>query len=80
MNVHAFRGQGRIFGFTAESTGGNLPAEYGPWVLFKTLDMSRGEEPRAAVRTDECLDDLENYGFHLTEAHVRITERVIRKE
>ena len=29
------------------------------------------------VRTDECLDDIEKYGIHVTEAHIRITESVI---
>lgn len=79
MDVYVFRGKGRVFGFTADNSGRNLPTEYEPWVQFKTLDMRRGEEPRAAVRTDECLDDLNNYGFHITDAHVRITESVIKK-
>jgi hypothetical protein len=39
--------------------------------------MNRGEESGPAVRTDECLDDIEEHGFHITDAHVRITESVI---
>ncbi len=27
--------------------------------------------------TGECLDDIETYGFHITDAHVRITETAI---
>lgn len=80
MDVHAFRGQGRIFGFTADKAGSNLPPEYGPWVFFRSLSMTRGEEPGAAVRTDECLDDIDNYGFHVTDAHVRITENVVKQQ
>jgi hypothetical protein len=26
------------------------------------------------VNTDECLDDIDTHGYHLTDAHVRITE------
>ena len=76
MEVHAFRGQGRVFGFTKDATGANLPAQYGPWIPFKTLVMDRGE-PKPGVNTDECLDDIETHGIHITEAHVRITDRVI---
>jgi hypothetical protein len=75
MEVHAFRGQGRVFGFTKDATGANLPGQYGPWSPFKTLEMDRGE-PRPGVNIDECLDDIEKYGFHITDAHVRITESV----
>jgi hypothetical protein len=25
---------------------------------------------------NECLDDIEQLGFHLTDAHVRITDKV----
>jgi hypothetical protein len=79
MDLCVFRGKGRVFEFTTDNTGGNLPTEYGPWVQFKTLAMSSGEEPRAVVRTDECLDDIDNCGFHITDAHVRITDDVIKK-
>jgi hypothetical protein len=77
MQVHVFRGKGRVFGITKDETGTNLPAQHGPWSPQKTLDMNRGEEPRAGVNTVECLDDIEKYGFHITDAHVRITESVI---
>ncbi|MGA7386183.1 MAG: hypothetical protein WBW81_16250, partial [Methylocella sp.] len=33
---------------------------------------------QGGVNTDECIDDIEKYGFHLTDAHIRITERVVR--
>jgi hypothetical protein len=73
MQVYAFRGRGRIFGFTANRSGDNLPAEHGPWVEFKTLDLVRGEA-QAGVNVDECLDDIDEFGIHLTDAHVRITQ------
>jgi hypothetical protein len=77
MQVHAFKGTGRVFGFTQDATGSNLPSRFGPWSPFKTLDMSRGGEPNPGVRTDECLDDIEKHGIHVTEAHVRITDTLI---
>lgn len=75
MQIHAFRGQGRIFGFTRSSVGENLPPRYGPWVAFRTLDMARGVA-QPGVNVDECLDDIDTFGFHLTDAHVRITQHV----
>jgi hypothetical protein len=77
MQVHSFRGIGRVFGFTEHAMGANLPSQYGPWSSFKTLDLNRAGEPTPGVNTKECLDDLEKYGFHITDAHVRITEKVV---
>ena len=74
MQVYTFRGPGRIFGFTEDSTAANLPSRYAPWNHFKTDEMRRGEEI-PGVNTGECLDDIERFGYHLTDAHVRITER-----
>jgi hypothetical protein len=76
MEIHAFRGRDRIFGFTREPTGDNLPSRFGPWSAFKSLDLHRGGA-QTGVRVDECLDDVEAHGFHLTDAHVRITEQAL---
>ena len=75
MQVHIFRGQGRVFGFTEDKAAANLPSPYGPWIHFKTVKMDKGVATPGGVSTDECLDDIERYGYHLTDAHVRITER-----
>jgi hypothetical protein len=40
------------------------------------LELRRGE-PTPGVKVDECLDDIEKHGFHVTDAHVRITESVL---
>jgi hypothetical protein len=77
MQVHTFRGTGRVFGFTEDATGVNLPSRFGPWSHFKVIDLSRDGAPTAGVNSRDCLDDLENYGFHITDAHVRITETLI---
>ena len=74
--VHLFRGPGRVFGATQEPTGSNLPSKFSPWSFFKTLSHSR-EQPTPGIDSRECLDDIEKYGFHITDAHVRITEQAL---
>lgn len=76
MQVHIFRGPGRIFAFTADATGANLPARYAPWTVFKAVEMLAGEA-MPGVRVDECLQDLERFGVHITDAHARITEQTL---
>lgn len=76
LQVHIFRAEGRVFGVTKDVGGANLPAGLGAWTAFKSLELNRGT-PQAGVDVDECLDDIEKYGFHLTDAHVRITERYV---
>lgn len=77
MQIHIFRGPGRIFGFTAQPSGENLPQKYAPWSEFKTVDLYRGEQT-PGVDVGECLSDIEAYGVHITDAHARITEEAIR--
>jgi hypothetical protein len=76
MQVHIFRGTGRIFGVTADETGANLPADPGPWAPFKAIELHRGE-PMPGLDPNACLDDLDQYGFHITDAHLRITDRFL---
>jgi len=77
MQVHAFRGTGRVFGFTEDAAGANLPSQFGPWGPFKVINLDRDGEPTPGVDARACLDDIDQHGFHLTEAHVRITETAI---
>ena len=76
MQVHIFRAEGRVFGATKEADGLNLPAGLGAWALFKSLELNRGT-PQPGIDVNECLDDIEKYGFHVTDAHVRITDRYV---
>ena len=76
MKIHTFRGPGRIFGFTPDKDGTNLPTQYGPWSAFKSLEMIE-DRPQQGVDVNECLEDIRKHGFHLTDAHVRITERAL---
>jgi hypothetical protein len=76
MMIYIFRGIDRVFACTAESSGSNLPKKFGPWEAFKSLDLNRGRA-QPGLKVDECLDDIEKYGVHLTKAHVRITEQAL---
>ena len=81
MLVHTFRGPGRIFGFTQDSTGANLPQQLAPqqfakWTSFKSIELNR-DQPNPGVNANECLDDIEKFGFHITDAHIRMTQTVV---
>lgn len=76
MKVHIFRGPDRIFGFTEQPSGENLPRKYAPWKAFKTIDLHR-DQHTPGVNANECLNDIDTYGVHVTDAHVRITEEAI---
>jgi hypothetical protein len=41
MLVYAFRGPDRIFGFTQDDGGANLPIKFAPWTAFKSTDLVR---------------------------------------
>ena len=76
MKIDLFRGKDRVFAAVASGSGTRLPESYGPWTAFKSLELMRGQvQPGLAV--DECLDDIERFGMHVTDAHVRITEQAI---
>ena len=77
MQVHIFRGPGRIFAFTTQPSGDILPQKYAPWTAFKSIELRR-DEPTPGVDANECLDDIAAHGVHITDAHVRITEEAIR--
>jgi hypothetical protein len=76
MQVHIFRGEGRVFGFTRSSDGSNLPAKHGPWSAFKSVELVRGQT-LPGVNVEDCLNDIEQHDVHVTDAHVRITEQAI---
>jgi hypothetical protein len=76
MEIHLFTGKGFEFGFTPDPSGNNLPAGLRPWVFFRTFTVNRGDAQRSIMDNDVCLDDIEKFGFHLTEAGARITDKV----
>lgn len=65
-----------MFGFTQAATGDNLPPKFAPWSPFKAIELKDGV-PTPGGNTADCLEDIEKYGFHITDAHVRITESVV---
>ncbi|HEY4262023.1 MAG TPA: patatin-like phospholipase family protein [Schlesneria sp.] len=77
--VHVFRSQNRVFGFTVDEQGTNLPLQYSPWTSFKTVELYH-DEPYQGVDVTACLDDISKHGFHLTAAHKRITHLAVVKE
>jgi hypothetical protein len=76
MHVDVFRGTGRMFAVIESGGANNLPEKYGPWSLFKTIELVRGRA-QLGVDVDDCLDDIARHGIHVTDAHVRVTEQVI---
>jgi hypothetical protein len=76
MQVHVFRGTGRVFAVTEGSNVNDLPELYAPWTPFKTIELVRGQT-QPGIDVDDCLDDITRYGIHVTDAHVRITEQAI---
>lgn len=76
MLVHIFRGPGRAFGVTREEAGANLPTQFAPWAYLKSAELDR-ERAMPGIDSRECIDDIAEYGFHITDAHVRITHRVL---
>lgn len=77
MQVGIFKGPDRVFAFTTDPSGANLPPKYAPWAAFKTVELLEGV-PAPGVEVNDCLRDLEAYGVHITDAHVRITEDAIQ--
>ena len=76
MQVYLYRGTGRIFAVTATDSVATLPQRYGPWTSFKSIEITRGQA-QPGLHVEECLDDIERYGIHVTDAHRRITDEAI---
>lgn len=66
-----------MFAVTTDPTGANLPTKYAPWTVFKTIQLQE-DTPTPGVDANDCLRDLEAYGVHITDAHIRITEDAIQ--
>jgi hypothetical protein len=76
MLVEVFRGTGRIFAVIETGGVDRLPERYGPWMHFKAIELIRGQT-QPGLNVEECLDDIERHGIHVTDAHVRITEQAV---
>jgi hypothetical protein len=72
MQVTSFHGPNSTWAFTPDETGSNLPVELGPWQKFKIINMHRGQPARIAVNADAALDAIEQDGFYITSASIKI--------
>jgi hypothetical protein len=76
MQAHVFRGPGRVFAVTTDPSGANLPSKCAR-TAFKRIELQK-DTPTPGVDVNDCLRDLEAYGVHVTDAHIRITESAIQ--
>lgn len=76
MLVYAFNStqNPKVYGFTADATGANLPDQQGPWIPFKSLKMNVGEKGRIGVDTDAVLMGISDHGYYLTAAEVKFED------
>jgi hypothetical protein len=67
MQVYVFKSDSDLYGFTAESSGGNLPADKGPWTLFQERAMFKDSPlPRIGVNEADVVAAIDSQGFYLT--------------
>jgi hypothetical protein len=57
MLVYAFEStqNPKVYGFTADATGANLPDQQGPWIPFKSLKMNRAKKAVSASILTQSL-------------------------
>lgn len=66
--LYIFHGSQDFWATTEDSTGANLPAEYAPWTLCKTVDR---DDPRANSGLDAgTLEEIDARGFLLRQITV----------
>ena len=70
------RKTGRIFGVTGDASGANLPAQLQPWTACTSAERARGT-PMPGLQVHDYLDDIAAHGFHVTDAHQRITGKYV---
>jgi len=75
MQVNVFKGRGNWYGFTATWDAADLPIDHGPWTLWKSLDMNRGETPRWGISTDAVLDAIQKGGTFATETRIEVKKK-----
>ncbi|WP_137044683.1 hypothetical protein [Pseudolabrys sp. FHR47] len=73
MKVYVFNStiSSKVYGFTGDASGANLPTEQGPWKPFKSLEMNPGETARVGVNTDAVLMGIHDKGYYLTAAEIK---------
>lgn len=73
-----FMTESRLSGLpnTGDTEGTILPVDHGLWLAVKSVDLVGGQM-HPCVDADQCVDEIEQYGFHVTDAHVHITEQAL---
>lgn len=72
MIIQVFRGAGRVCAFVRVELQEALPRRYGPWECLASIELTRGEA-HPSVLVNDCLDDIADFGVHVTDAGIRIT-------
>ena len=64
MRIYVFTAsKDASFGFTTNAGGDNLPDRFGPWMLFKDIDIQSFEEHRIGVDVEEMLHSMKEDGY-----------------
>jgi hypothetical protein len=74
MKVYSFHSgkDNRIYGFTPDATGGNLPPTMKPWRKHGEHDVNPGDT-RIGVSTDAILEGIKRDGFYLAAVEIKVT-------
>lgn len=73
MKVHAFSGSGSHYGFTEDSAGSNLPAEYSPWSYQKEIELEPNTH-RIGMDVDKAVKEIATKGWYVTKAEIKFDE------
>lgn len=74
MRIYIFKSSTpKLYGFTPDQTGFNLPADGGPWTLLKTSDANPNDGPRIGISSQAILEGVRQQGYHLGLFEVRTT-------
>ena len=67
MRVYIFKGRDdHLYGFTPEQSGNNLPADKGPWRLFKPIEIEEDHPaPRIGVNEADILAGIKKDQYYL---------------
>jgi len=80
MRVHVFSSEqsSKLFGFTPDQKGQNLPGAQGPWRYFKSVDLSSGGADLIGESKANIQSGIEINGFHIAGAEIRVGEELVK--
>ncbi len=76
MIVYAFNStqNPKVYGFTADASGANLPDDQAPWIPVKSMEMLPGEPSRIGLDAHAVLMGIADNGYYVTAAEINISE------